>query len=59
MTSDSKLFSKLEKKKGGTITFGDNANGIFGISTIGNDSSTCIENVLFIDGLKHNLLSVS
>ena len=60
MTGDSCLFSKLEKKNGGNVTFGDNAKGkVVGIGTIGKDSSTCIDNVLLVDGLKHNLLSVS
>ena len=60
MTGDSKLFSKLEKKNGGNVTFGDNAKGkVVGIGTISKDSSTCIDNVLLVDGLKHNLLSVS
>ena len=60
MTGDSCLFSKLEKKSGGNVTFGDNAKGkVVGIGTIGKDSSTCIDNVLLVDGLKHNLLSIS
>ena len=60
MTVDRKLFSKLEKKNGGSVTFGDNAKGkVIGIGTIGNHSSTCIQNVFLIDGLKHNILSVS
>ena len=60
MTGDRKLFSKLEKKNGGSVTFGDNAKGkVIGIGTIGNHFSTCIQNVLLVDGLKHNLLSVS
>ena len=41
MTGDRKLFSKLEKKNGGSVTFGDNAKGkVIGIGTIGNH--TCI-----------------
>ena len=60
MTGDSSLFSKLEKKNGENVTFGDNAKGkVVGIGTISKDSSTCIDNVLLVDGLKHNLLSVS
>jgi len=60
MMGDSLLFLQLEKKKGGNFTFGDNAKGkVIGIGTIGKDSSTCINNVLLVDGLKHNLLSVS
>ena len=60
MTGDRKLFSKLKKKNGGSVIFHDNAKGkVIGIGTIGNHSSTYIQNVFLIDGLKHNLLSVS
>ena len=42
------------------MTFGDNSKGqIEGIGSIGNHSSILIENVLLVDGLKHNLLSIS
>ena len=42
------------------MTFGDNGKGrIIGHGSIGNNSSSLIENVLFVDGLKHNLLSIS
>ena len=49
----------MEAKEGGTVTIGDNGKGhILGIGKIGT-SSTCIENVLYVDGLMHNLLSIS
>ena len=42
------------------MTFGDNGKGrIIGYGSIGNNSSSLIENVLLVDGLKHNLLSIS
>ncbi|MCR2848021.1 hypothetical protein KN825_15825, partial [Weizmannia coagulans] len=42
------------------MTFGDNNKGrIIGHGSIGKSSSTIIENVLLVDGLKHNLLSIS
>ena len=42
------------------MTFGDNGKGrIIGHGSIGNNSSSLIENVLLVDGLKHNLLSIS
>ena len=42
------------------MTFGDNEKGrIIGHGSIGNNSSSIIENVLLVDGLKHNLLSIS
>ena len=42
------------------MTFGDNGKcRIIGHGSIGNNFSSLIENVLFVDGLKHNLLSIS
>ncbi|RVW18191.1 Copia protein [Vitis vinifera] len=47
-------------EKGGYVTFGDNSKGrIIGQGNIGNDTSSLIESVLLVDGLKHNLLSIS
>ena len=44
----------------GHVTYGDNNKGkIIGIGKIGTSSSTPIENVLLVEGLKHSLLSVS
>ena len=60
MTGDISLFSTISKKDGGHVTFGDNAKGkIIGIGDIGNNSHIIIENVLLVDSLKHNLLSIS
>ena len=60
MTRDESKFSFLIKKNGGYVTFGDNAKGkIIGQGNIGNDTSSLIESVLLVDGLKHNLLSIS
>ena len=60
MTGDKEKFNKLDAKDGGHVTFGDNAKGkIIGIREIGNPQSLSIHHVLFIDGLKHNLLSRS
>ena len=60
MTGDKNLFMDLKPKNGGDVTFGDNSKGqIEGIGTIGNKSSIFIENVLLVNGLKHNLLSIS
>ena len=53
-------FFSLQKKKKGYITFGDNAKGrIIGQCNISNSTSSLIESVLLVDGLKHNLLSIS
>ena len=60
MTRDETQFSSLKPKDGGFVTFGDNGKGkIIGIGSIGKNSSTSIENVLLVKGLKHNLLSIS
>ena len=46
-------------KKRGKVTFGDNAYGnIIGIGQVGKKYSTHIEDVLLVNGLKHNLLNV-
>ncbi|GAV64650.1 hypothetical protein CFOL_v3_08168 [Cephalotus follicularis] len=59
MTSDKSLFVKFESKEGGDVTFGDNSKGkIKGLGSIGNNK-TSIHNVLLVDGLKHNLLSIN
>ena len=60
MIGDESKFAFLTKKKWGYVTFGDDAKGkIIGQGNIGNDTSSLIENVLLVDGLKHNLLSIS
>jgi len=53
------MFLTLTMKEGGTVGFGGNqAVKIIGIGTIGN-SSISINNVWFVYGLRHNLLSIS
>ena len=48
------------KPKNGDVTFGDNSKGqIKGIGKIGNKFFIFIENVLLVNGLKYNLLSIS
>ena len=60
MMDDIDQFFILESKDGGSITFRDNRKGrIIGIGKIKITSSTFIENVLLVDKLKHNLLSIS
>ena len=47
-------------RKSGHVTYGDNNKGkILGVGKIGTNSSSSIENVLLVEGLKHSLLSVS
>ena len=60
MIGDESKFAFLTKKNGGYVTFGDNVKGkIIGQGNIGNDTSSLIESVLLVDGLKCNLLSLS
>ena len=60
MTGNESKFAFLTKRKGGCITFGDNAKGrIIGQDNIVNDTSSLIECVLLVNGLKHNILSIS
>ena len=60
MTGDRAMFSTLKSKDGGHVSFGDNSKGnIIDEGSIGKTSSPIIENVLLVEGLKHNLLSIS
>ncbi|XP_052735191.1 uncharacterized protein LOC128197408 [Vigna angularis] len=59
MTSDNKRFISFEKKQG-FVTYGDNNKGrIMGTGNIGGGSTLTIKDVLYVEGLKHNLLSIS
>ncbi|CAN1281824.1 hypothetical protein LINPERPRIM_LOCUS17859 [Linum perenne] len=60
MTGDDRLFSTLELKRGGKVIFGDNKKGqILGQGSIGSAPNPVINNVLLVQSLKHNLLSIS
>ena len=60
MIGDKTKFISLTPRNGGHVTYGDNNKGkILGIGNVGNPSSTIIENVLYVEGLRHNLLSIS
>ncbi|XP_072066923.1 uncharacterized protein [Arachis hypogaea] len=60
MTGRDTFFIKLNKYNGGFVIFGDNGKGkIIAIGKVGKDFSTCIDSVFLVDGLKHNLLSIS
>ena len=55
MTGDRNNFLSFESREGGSVTFGNNEKAsIKGICTIGK-----FENVHYVDGLKHNLISIS
>ena len=60
MTGDASLLTGLTLKHGGYVTYGDNNKGkIIGSGDIGVKGSLIIHNVLLVEGLKHNLLSIS
>ena len=60
MIGDKEQFNKFDAKDEGHVTFGENEKGkIISIGEIGNPQFLSIHYVLFIDGLKHNLLSIS
>ena len=60
MTDDKQAFITLEMKEGGMVTFGDNGKGyIIGIGKIQIIPHTCLENVLYVLGLKYSLISIS
>ena len=60
MTGDKSKPSDFVPKDGGYVTFGDNNKGkIMGEATIGNQHKIQIKDALYVDGLKHNLLSIS
>ena len=60
MTEDKSMFTSLSSKDDGYVTFGDNSKGkIIGIGNVGKEPSPIIENVLLVNGLKYNLLSIS
>ena len=60
MIRDHNLLSTLKSKNEGTVTFRNNAKRkIIGIRNVGNPKNPSIENVLLVDGLKHNLISIS
>ncbi|XP_021721230.1 uncharacterized protein LOC110688773 [Chenopodium quinoa] len=57
---DKSKFLSLEDYPGGTVTFGDNKKGeIIGKGKIGRSKSHSIDNVFLVEGLMHNLLSIS
>ena len=60
MTGDVTQFTNLKLKAEGHVTYGDNNRGrILGRGDVGTTDSTTIENALYVEGLKHSLLSLS
>ena len=59
MSGDKSLFSELVSYDGGTVKFGNNENAaIIGKGNVDAGAGR-IQNVLYVEGLKHSLLSVS
>jgi hypothetical protein len=61
MTGDKSKFLSLSESKSGNVTFGNDAPGKIkgkGMVSLSNGKGKA-QDVLFVDGLKHNLLSVS
>ena len=60
MIGDKTKFVNLFLKKEGHVTYGDNNKGkILRRGTIGGKNTFLIRDVLFMEGLKHSLLSIS
>src|SRR3954463_14502490 len=60
MTGGRSKFQDLVLKPGGEVKFGGDQKGkIIGSGTISLGNSPSITNVLLVEGLKHNLLSIS
>ena len=60
MTRDEAMFSSISTKDGGYVTFRDNAKGkIVGENKVGKSPNPTIDDVSLVNGLKHNLLSIS
>ena len=60
MTGDKKKFKNFKRKEQGFVTYGDNNKGkILGTGDVGGRNTLEIKDVLYVEGLKHNLLSIS
>ncbi|XP_068466433.1 uncharacterized protein [Phaseolus vulgaris] len=60
MTGDLTKFTSLKFKAEGHVTYGENNHGrILGRGTVGTGNSTTIENVFYVEGLKHSLLNIN
>ena len=59
MTGDRALLSNVVEKDGPVVTFGDNSKGLTqGYGSL-QAENVIIENVSVVQGLQHNLLSIS
>jgi len=60
MTGDAFQLTNMKLRPAGYVTYGDNNHGrILGVDDIGEIDKVIIKDVLLVEGLKHNLLSIS
>jgi len=60
MTGDASQLTNLKLRPAGYVTYGDNNRGrILGVGNIGEIDKVIIKDVLLVERLKHNLLSIS
>ena len=60
MTGDKSWFKSPSPKEKGSITYGDIDKGrTIGFENVGMSHNPTIEHIIFINCLKHNLLSIS
>ena len=60
MTGDKEKFSNLKVKDGGKVIFGEKEKGkIIRQGKVSEDPSNFVDDVLLVEGLNYNLLSIS
>ena len=60
MTGNKLWFRNLKPKDGGLVKFADGIKSkVIGIGNIGKNDSNSINDVMLVEGLTHNLLSIS
>jgi len=60
MSGDKSKFVNINFKQEGHVTYGDNNKGkILGRGTIGDKNNFLVHDVLYVEGLKHSLLSIN
>ena len=60
MSGEEQLFNNVTKQDLGSVTFGDNSEArAVSIGSVGFIGTTQVEQIMLVDELKHNLLSIS
>ena len=60
MTGDKTKFCLLIESEGGQVTFGENSKGkIIGSGKVGKNLVSCIDDVMLVERLAYNLISIS